>query len=38
MGQILILKKKQTNVIENFTKALENRKIKKIKKDLGLEE
>jgi len=35
--EIMKLKKKQDAVIDNFVKALENKKIKKIRKDLGLD-
>jgi len=35
--ELMRLKKKQDTVIGNFIKALEDKKIKKIRKDLGLD-
>lgn len=37
LDEFMKLKKKQDAIIENFIKALEDKKIKKIRKDLGLE-
>jgi hypothetical protein len=37
LDELMRLKKKQDAVIDNFIKALESKKIKKIRKDLGLD-